>query len=232
MITIRHALARCLNNIDVVQARKEQAMSANSVCGKGIGYHQGGELLHALEKEGLTPDIAQGIVASPGNGKAKAMMAAILSSEAASAKQKASPQQCDPFVLVTSFPVVVPANYDHATRLATFRREHGSEFAYYNGDITDEHFVRATTRLVPGRKFSVKVFQITRRVSSEDCLALLAREQGVLVGAAGATLAYEQGKGQLPKGRWHISFDEKEALWEDASGLHRVPLVGAYADGS
>ncbi|MBI4262188.1 hypothetical protein HY624_01535, partial [Candidatus Uhrbacteria bacterium] len=138
-----------------------------------------------------------------------------------------------PFVLVTTFSVVVPADYDHATRLATFRRLHGSEFTHYNGDMTDEHFRNATVKLTPGRKFLVKVFQITSSmVSPEECLTLITREQGVLVGAQGATLAYEQGKDHLPKGRWHISFDEKEALWEDASGLHRVPLVGAYADGS
>lgn len=129
------------------------------------------------------------------------------------------------FQLLTSFPVVVPEGYIHATRLDTFYTEQRSEFLYYNEALTDANFARATTQLVPGQRFEVKIFQIKGVVSSEDCLAHLRSQKAVLVGAQGASLAYEQGKEQLPIGRWSVSFDEKDALWKDAGGHHRVPSV-------
>ena len=50
----------------------------------------------------------------------------------------------------------------------------------------------------------------------------------------GASLAYEQGKDKLKdklsKSYWHVSFDEKEALWRDEDG-YLVPLMGARPDG-
>jgi len=47
--------------------------------------------------------------------------------------------------------------------------------------------------------------------------------KAVLVGAQGASLAYEQGKDKLPFDRWSVSFDEKEALWY-AGYNYRVPV--------
>ena len=66
------------------------------------------------------------------------------------------------FELRNTFEVVVPENYDHATRLDTFKRDHELEFGYYNQALTDANFVKATTQLTPGRKFTVKVFQIKK----------------------------------------------------------------------
>lgn len=206
---------------------EENVMSADSVCDT-IGYHQGSEFIHALERAGLTSAIAQEVITSKGNQRAKAMMAAI---EVRAPEKPREEKEKPHFKFVTSFDVAVAANYDHATRLDTFKRGHGEEFYFYNADITDEHFTKATTKLAPGRKLVVKIFQITRRVSSEECLAFLKTQKAVLVGAQGATLAYGEGKDQLPKGRWHISFDEKEALWEDAIGCHRVPYVSAGSGG-
>ncbi len=134
------------------------------------------------------------------------------------------------FSLLKTIEIMVPADYDHATRLDTFRRKHGKEFYYYNSSLTDENFDKATTRLVPGQKLKVKVFQITKSVSSEDCLNFLKSQNAILAGAQGASLAYEQGKDQLAKGRWYVSFDEKDTL-PRLDGYHRVPYVGANSDG-
>ena len=196
---------------------KEIVMSAKSVC-DAISHSQGHEFLLALEKAGLTRDIAQEVIASKGNRKAMAMMEAIALVD-------------DRFDLVTSFDVVVPKNYNHATRLSTFRKAHGKEFYFYNDAITDVNYAKVTTKLIPERKLKVKIFQITTRVSSEDCLGFLRGQKAILLGAQGASLAYEQGKNQLPKGRWHVSFDEKNALWVDSGGYHGVPHVLAGSDG-
>jgi hypothetical protein len=147
----------------------------------------------------------------------------------------------DKFELLTKFEVTVPEGYNHATRLTDFKATYQPEveteekkkhFYYYNPNITDANYVRATTKLVPGQKFQVKVFGIRRgkSVTSDECLDKIRSENGVLAGAQGASLAYEQGKDNLLKGKWHVSFDEKEALWYDG-GYHGVPCVDADSDG-
>ncbi len=139
--------------------------------------------------------------------------------------------EIDPrFNQIDEFEVVVPKDYDHTTRLTTFEEAQGKEFSFYHEAITDPNFTKVTTKLIPGRKFMVKVFQIKKTVSSEDCLAFLKNQQAVLVGAQGATLAYEQGKDKLPIGRWSISFDEKNAL-PFVDGCHRVPCVHRVSGG-
>ncbi len=199
-------------------------MSAKSMC--DIGYKQGAEFFTALEKAGFTGDLVQQIINSRGNKMAKAMYTAV----------QGDAQTDNRFELLKSFDVTVPEGYNHATRLDTFRATHdievNKEFYFYNGAITDANFAaKATTKLAPGREFTVKAFGITERVTSEDCLAKLRAEKAVLVGAQGASLAYEQGKDELPKGKWYISFDEKKALWQDSDGNHRVPHVNAHSAG-
>ena len=195
-------------------------MSAKSVC--GIGYHQGHEFLQALEKAGLTSELAQEVISAKGNRKAVAMMAAL---------EGVAPQD-DHFQLTTTFDITVPDDYDHFTRLDTFRMEHKKEFYYYNDAITDANFGHPSMKLSPGLKFKVKVFQITERVTSDDCLKFLKSQKGnCLLGAQGASLIYEQKKAELPKSHWYASFDEKDNLWEDAGGCHRVPCVCAHSDG-
>ena len=197
-------------------------MSAKSVGDKAIGYHQGHELIQALEKAGLTSDLAQEIIGSRGNRSAQSMLAALPGAVLTD----------DRFQLVKSFGIVVPADYDYSTRLDTFRTAHQKEFYYYNPNITDANFNHPSLKLSPGLKFGVKVFQITERVTSDDCLKFLkSQPKGVLLGAQGATLVYEQAKDKLPKSRWHVSFDEKENLWEDSGRDRRVPFVCAHSGG-
>ncbi|MDO8579428.1 MAG: hypothetical protein Q7R72_00980 [bacterium] len=135
------------------------------------------------------------------------------------------------FEQVGEFSVVVPEGYNHATRLETFSNQHRKEFNYYNDAITDKNYSSATTKLVAGRKFKVKVFQIKETVTSVDCLGFLKSQKAVLVGAQGASLAYEQAKNQLPINRWSVSFDEKKALWQDTDGSRRVPYVFRHSGG-
>jgi len=135
------------------------------------------------------------------------------------------------FEQVSEFNVVVPEGYNHATRLTKFSNEHRKEFNYWNDAITDENYSKATTKLVAGRMFKVKVFQVKKTVTSEDCLRFLKSQKAFLVGAQGASLAYEQGKNQLPINRWSVSFDEKKALWQDTDGNYRVPCVNRDSDG-
>lgn len=142
--------------------------------------------------------------------------------------RESKPTIDDRFALINTFKITVPANYDHATKLASFSRKNKGKFAYYNDDITDQNFSRATTILRPGRKFEVKIFQIKATVSSMDCLAFLRGEKAVLVGAQGLALAWDEAKDEFHRGRWTVSFDEEIALFKDAGGNRRVPGVRRY----
>ena len=129
--------------------------------------------------------------------------------------------------------ITVPDDYVHNTRLASFSKQNRKKFYYYNDDITDAHFAKATVQLMPGRKLHVKVFKqiVSGTTTSEERMAFLKTQNAVLVGAQGASLVFEQKREDLPKGFWYSSFDKKEALWEDADGDRRVPSVYRDSDG-
>lgn len=118
------------------------------------------------------------------------------------------------FEEIGSFPVIVPEGYEHETVLTKFKEEHCGEFCYYDPSLTDANFAK-TSKLTPGRKFRVKMIAIKSRqvVSSDDCLRIIAANKGVLTGAQGVILAYEQGKSNMSrKGTWFVSFDNSENL--------------------
>jgi hypothetical protein len=134
-------------------------------------------------------------------------------------------KQDDRFDYLKTIDLVVPGDYNHATRLALFREEKYKNFCGYNDDITDKNYAGVTSRLVAGQKGKVKIFQIKKGVSSSDCLKKLKEEKAILVGAQGASLVWELKKEKLPVGKWSVSFDEKEALWQDGNGRRRVPSI-------
>lgn len=194
-------------------------MSATrSVCDALAKIH---EFIQCLKRAGFNDGLIQQVINSKGNKHAKAMYGAVVGEAQAGNR----------FVLINTFSIVVPVDYKHTTRLASFSKEHRKEFYYYNDTLTDANFAKATTKLEPGRKLKVKVMQIKGTVTSEDCMTYLRSQKAVLVGAQGVSLVYEQKKDELPADRWAASFDEKDSLWEDAAGYHRVPNVGCYSDG-
>lgn len=136
------------------------------------------------------------------------------------------------FVLSTTFQVTVPNDYGHSTQLASFSKENREKFYHYNDAITDKNFAKATQKLAPGKTYTVKIFQITRRVSSENCLAFLRTQKAILIGVQGISLAWQHARDKFPVGKWTVSFDEREALWEDAVGSHRVPYVDRNSGGA
>lgn len=134
------------------------------------------------------------------------------------------------FELVNTFQIVVPEDYNHGKQLDSFRKKIQKSSYYYSGGITDNNYAKATTRLKPGQKLKVKVFQIEGTVNSEDCMDKLRFEKAILVGAHGASLVWEQKKEELPVNRWSASFDEKDALWKDVYGDYMVPGVNRDSD--
>ncbi|MEK7174771.1 MAG: hypothetical protein AAB722_00315, partial [Patescibacteria group bacterium] len=55
------------------------------------------------------------------------------------------------FKLIKTLDIVVPDDYVHATCLATFGEAHRSKFYFYDDNLTDQNFSRATVQLKPGQ---------------------------------------------------------------------------------
>jgi hypothetical protein len=136
-------------------------------------------------------------------------------------------------LLVDLGTITVPKNYNHATQLATFSTKNRHKFQYYDDNITDEHFSNPSRVLKPGDTLRVRAFQqiVSGATTTEERLAFLATQQAVFTGAQGLSHVFEQKRDQLPKDKWCASLDEKEHLWEDADGDHRVPCVNTYSGG-
>jgi hypothetical protein len=129
--------------------------------------------------------------------------------------------------VVAILDIVVPDDYDHDTRLTKFGKAHRKEFYDYNDAITDKNYAGiASVKLTPGRKFKVKVIQIQKTVTPDDCLHYLDKHGGILVGAQGASLVCEQAKDKLPAAGGYVSFDKKDALGQDTRGRPMLPFVG------
>ncbi len=134
---------------------------------------------------------------------------------------------------VKDFEFTVPADYAHDTQLDTFAKKTKKlkTTYYFNDELTSVNFAKATNKLEPGKTYKVKIFPILSRVSSEDCMNFLAKQNAILVGGQGVTLLQDQKADQFPVGKWTVSFDEKDALWEDSDGYHGLPCVCRYSGG-
>ncbi len=142
------------------------------------------------------------------------------------------------FKLVNTFPLTVPEDYDHATCLDSFRKLKNDQvahmFDFYRH--SDAEFSDVTTKLVPGLRFKVKVFQVKELVSCEECLVLLESEKAVLTGVQGLVLAYQLAKDQFPlvgddsvisRGTDFVSLDKKTSFRaNEYSGQRSVPSIG------
>ena len=132
------------------------------------------------------------------------------------------------FEFLMEFKVTVPTDYDHGMQLNTLKKK---EFYYFNDEITDRNFRKATQKLVPGKTYKAKLFSIKGKVNSDDCLGLYKAVGAILTGVQGMSLVYQLKKDVLPKGKCAVSFDEKDALWQDSVGRRRVPFVLADSGG-
>jgi len=130
--------------------------------------------------------------------------------------------------------LTVPEEYEHATQLETFQKNHRIHLQGYNCDMNDVNFSRPSRILKPGDRFSVRAYKqiASGTVTSEECLAFLETLNSHYVGAQGATLVFEQKRDQLPKGVHYLFMDERNHLWIDNGGSIRVPKVqvGIHGD--
>jgi len=124
--------------------------------------------------------------------------------------------------------ITVPENYEHANRLMTFGKQNSHKFYHYDENITDKNFPNPTRILKFGDKFYVRAFKPVsdqRTPTSEECMAFLVTQKAIYTGVQGMSLVFEQKCNRLLKGKWYISFDEKERLWTDTCGKYKLPYM-------
>lgn len=129
--------------------------------------------------------------------------------------------------------ITVPDDYVHETRLTTFGEQNRKKFNYYNDEIIDKNFPNPSRILKPGDRLHVRAFKqaVGGTTTTAERMAFLATQKAIYTGAQGASLVFDQKRDQLPKGKWYASFDEKDRLWADAVGFHRVPRMYCDSDG-
>ncbi|MEK7228112.1 MAG: hypothetical protein AAB681_02010, partial [Patescibacteria group bacterium] len=143
---------------------------------------------------------------------------------------KAKPQP-EKFALLADLgTITVPDDYVHGKELGSLNQK---DFYYFNTNATDKNFPNPSRILKPGDKLRVRAFKQVSpgSTTSVERMEFLAKQKAVHTGAQGASLVYKQKRNELPKGYWYCSFDEKDRLWKDAVGYHRVPYVRADTDG-
>jgi hypothetical protein len=134
------------------------------------------------------------------------------------------------FSLFKTFEITIPNDYNHATQLKEFKRENEKYFYYFNSEITDKN-LKPSNKLIPDKKYQVKIWNILKKVSSDECLDFLKEQKVILTGAQGLSLVFQEAKDKLPIGKWSYSYDEKDKLWKDVYGYLRVPNILRFSDG-
>ena len=134
---------------------------------------------------------------------------------------------------IREFEFTVPSDYKHDTQLDIFAKKTKKRITcYFNDALTSKNFAKATNKLEPGKTYNAKIFPILKTVESEECMNFLTEQNAILVCGQGVTLLQEQKADEFPVGKGIVSFDQKEALWTDSGGRHRVPFVHRHLDGS
>jgi hypothetical protein len=132
---------------------------------------------------------------------------------------------------VFDFPLVVPADYRHATQLQTFAARFDHDFKTFDKQLTDANFARTTDALQPGRTYRAQVYTVPnkQKLSSADGLKFLAEQRGLLVSAQGLSLIWSLAPAGALDGKWLFALDREEALPKDNKGKTRAPLIGRYS---
>ncbi len=133
---------------------------------------------------------------------------------------------------IKEFKLSVPADYNHDVWCDEFMKNVPKfEKAWFYGneehlDPACKNFDKASTRLEPGKTYTVKIFPILKTVTGEECIAFLKKQNAILVGTHGLFLAYNlslKGENLLIEKRV-ASFDEEESLLKDTDGNSLAPF--------
>lgn len=130
--------------------------------------------------------------------------------------------------------ILIPLDYNPETQVDKFFEKYSSlpTTDYYHPELISENFRKTSDMLIPGEKYSIKMFPFLRKdVSSEEAInRLQAEPRNVFAGVQGLTLLYEYAPEIFPIGKWTVSFDHKKSLWKDIKKRYRVPGIYRFHD--
>ena len=132
------------------------------------------------------------------------------------------------FRCIKEFNITIPNNYQHEVQLKRFSELRDTKCSYYNSIITDHNFARVTHKLIPGKTYAVRIYQILKTVTSENCLAFLKLENAVLVGPQGLSLLFEKNQSAFPLDAYLLSFDKREVLPTETTSPNNFQIPGIY----
>ncbi len=132
------------------------------------------------------------------------------------------------FRCIKEFNITIPNSYKHEVQLKRFSELCDAKCSYYNSIITDNNFARVTHKLIPGKTYVVRIYQILKATTSENCLNFLKSENAVLVGSQGLSLLFEKNQSVFPLDAYLLSFDKKEALPIETIFSHSPQIPGIY----
>lgn len=119
---------------------------------------------------------------------------------------------------------VVPKNYSHANQLTSLNEQTRVDSSY-SKILNDINFSKTTNKLLPGKTYRLEIIPIVDRTTSDLCIRFQKERNAIFAGAQGLAFAQKHYPEIFPINKWVISFDKKEALWENTAGEHMLPLV-------
>ncbi len=145
-----------------------------------------------------------------------------------------NPPRVKKFVLLVDLGITtVHADYEHGNQLKKFFEQNSDKLFNINYEITDKNFPNPTRVLRPGDRLRIRAFKqvVGGSTTTEERVDFLRKEKAVFIGAQGASLVFERKCNQLPKCKQYTSFDEKDRLWIDDAGVHRLPNIDCCSNG-
>lgn len=106
------------------------------------------------------------------------------------------------FRLTENFDIIIPENYNHNIQLIKSIKKF-NEYCY-DKIITDEDFSKVSHKLIPGKNYSIKLFDIKDyNVLASDCLNLYNSNNAYFTGAQGLSIMLEQRKDLSNFSKWN-----------------------------
>jgi hypothetical protein len=178
------------------------------------------EFFMNLKKAGFTDDLIQKVINSRNNALAEKMYASVV--ETATKNSSAE----DDFDKLKEFEITISGNFD----FDAFRFENEKLFYYFEPALVGKNF-KSNVPLEVVKKKIVEIYQLKRKKTREECLNFIVSQNGQLPNAHGLAIVWQQAKEKLPQGIWIVGFDQKENIFRDSDGHHRVPLLIQNSDG-
>lgn len=133
------------------------------------------------------------------------------------------------FTLWKTVDIVISDGYLHQRQLANFAEKYRSKFLDFDKRITDDNFANVSDKLLPGKKYVGKFWNINKVVKAHNILCHLVANKVLRTAAQGLTIAWEQKSHEFPISKEVLSFDKDWNLPFFNEG-RRVPYIKIRGD--